>query len=594
MHQPQPPQRRLSPRSSLESLRREAKRWLRALRDGDERARDRLARAWPDAPTPPALRDVQHALAREHGLPGWTALVARVAELSDAPPAPDDTAHHERAARFLQAACLDWRVGGPRRETEWHAAGRLLRRHPELARHDLHTAVACGEIARVETLLRERPERATERGGPRDWPPLLYLCAARLPHPPAAEHAVALARLLLDHGADPNAYLEGGDPSIHYTALTLVLGRGEERARTHPQAPALAALLVERGAEPYDEQVLYNVFAEHDSRRLLSNDDVWLLDLMHARSLQLGRAADWANPEWRMLDMGGYRPGAAFLLNAAVSAGLPRMTEWMLAHGAGVDTAPEVGIYARRTPLAVATWRGDDAMAALLRRHGATVGATTSDPVSTFHDVLRRGDRTAARALLAAHPTWVREPRVLIGLAGLDDVGAMTLLLELGADPNVEDPTRGRERPLHRAALSGARRAAELLLAHGAEVDPQEASYGATPLGFARWAGATATIDLLRPISRDLWSLVQLGDVERLGALLTDEPALACTVTASGETLLMWLPDDEPAAGTIVELLLAHGADPSIRAADGTTAADRLRARGMDELAEVLDAAHTH
>jgi ankyrin repeat protein len=209
--------------------------------------------------------------------------------------------------------------------------------------------------------------------------------------------------------------------------------------------------------------------------------------------------------------------------------------------------------------------------------------------VSTLHDVLRRGDRTAAHALLAAHPEWVREPRALIGLAGLDDVDAMALLLELGADPNVEDPTRGRERPLHRAALAGARRAAELLLAHGAEVDPHETSHGATPLGFARWAGAAATIDLLRPISRDVWSLVQLGDVERLRALLTDEPTLARTATASGEALLMWLPDDEATARAIVELLLARGADPSIRAADGTTAPDRLRARGMDELAALLE-----
>jgi uncharacterized protein len=82
---------------------------------------------------------------------------------------------------------------------------------------------------------------------------------------------------------------------------------------------------------------------------------------------------------------------------------------------------------------------------------------------------------------------------------------------------------------------------------------------------------------------------VQLGDVERLRALLIEEPTLARIATASGEALLMWLPDDEATARAIAELLLAHGADPSIRSADGTTAADRLRARGMDELAEVLD-----
>lgn len=62
------------PRRNLESLRKEAKRWLAALQSGDREARTRLARAFPDAPATPTLRDVQHALAREHGFPGWTSL----------------------------------------------------------------------------------------------------------------------------------------------------------------------------------------------------------------------------------------------------------------------------------------------------------------------------------------------------------------------------------------------------------------------------------------------------------------------------------------------------------------------------------------
>ena len=66
--------RQLTPRTTLESLKREAKRWLKALRANDAEARARLARALPSAPENPSLRDVQHALAREHGLPGWTAL----------------------------------------------------------------------------------------------------------------------------------------------------------------------------------------------------------------------------------------------------------------------------------------------------------------------------------------------------------------------------------------------------------------------------------------------------------------------------------------------------------------------------------------
>ena len=58
----------------MESLRKEAKRWLKALRANDPDARARLERAYPNAPTAPVLRDVQHALAREHGYDNWMAM----------------------------------------------------------------------------------------------------------------------------------------------------------------------------------------------------------------------------------------------------------------------------------------------------------------------------------------------------------------------------------------------------------------------------------------------------------------------------------------------------------------------------------------
>ena len=51
-------------RRSLDSLKKEAKRWLDALRREDTAARARLHSANPDAPAMPTLRDVQHALAR--------------------------------------------------------------------------------------------------------------------------------------------------------------------------------------------------------------------------------------------------------------------------------------------------------------------------------------------------------------------------------------------------------------------------------------------------------------------------------------------------------------------------------------------------
>jgi uncharacterized protein len=64
--------RKLTSQSTLENLKKEAKRWLKALLANDEQARARFHRAIPKPPAQPTLRDVHHALALEHGLSGWT------------------------------------------------------------------------------------------------------------------------------------------------------------------------------------------------------------------------------------------------------------------------------------------------------------------------------------------------------------------------------------------------------------------------------------------------------------------------------------------------------------------------------------------
>jgi hypothetical protein len=61
-------------RRSLESLKKEAKRWFDALRRNAPEERIRFEQAVMSAPSKPTLRDVQHALAREHGFAGWTEL----------------------------------------------------------------------------------------------------------------------------------------------------------------------------------------------------------------------------------------------------------------------------------------------------------------------------------------------------------------------------------------------------------------------------------------------------------------------------------------------------------------------------------------
>lgn len=295
--------------TTLDNLRKAAKRWLKALRADDAEARARMNRAYPSAPANPGLRDVQHALARERGHESWKAMVSAVdirLPQDDPLDATGGRTHAERVATFLNFACWDRHVHGKEdHRMDDRAAARLLAQHPEIARDSIYTAIVCGEIAEVERILAIRREAAREPGGSRAWTPLLYLCYTRFTHTATIDNAVAIARMLLDHGADPNDFYMAGD--ARYTALVGAAGEGEQDSPRQPYAPALFQLLLERGAEPFDIQVLYNTH--------FSGDVFWWLELVYAHTINSDRGAAWKDPDWRMLDMGGYGSGARFLLD---------------------------------------------------------------------------------------------------------------------------------------------------------------------------------------------------------------------------------------------------------------------------------------
>ena len=572
--------------STLDNLRREAKRWLRALRDKDPSARERLLRAHPAAPAEPTLRDVQHAIACELGEDGWIALkesVARRATETAGQPA-EVASTGDLADRLMRYACWDHHTHGKASyRSHSHSAARLLSRHPGLARDSLYTAVVCGELDHVRRLLDETPALAVQQGGPRGWTPLLYLCFARLPLPTLSEHAVAIARELLDRGADPNAYYMAG--ASRYTALVGVAGEGEQDApRDQLYKEALFALLLERGAGPYDIQVLYNTH--------FSGDMLWWLELTYAHDQRRGALQGWEAPGWPMLDMGGYGPGAYFVLRAAVNTNRPDLAAWALDHGADPNllTSTHPKFKPRRTLYQEAVLLGRQDIADLLASHGAASDA----PVLVGEEALIAGafrlDRAAVDAHFAEHPEWRRSPAALFAAARQDRADAAAMLLDAGVPLEIEDDNR--QRALHVAAGNRALNVARLLIERGAEIDPREAQWSSTPLGFASYADDREMIELLVPLSRNIWTLVALGEVARLREVLQAEPERAREVTSTGATPLMWLPDDEPTAEEVVELLLHYGADASARTRhEGQTAADIARARGLDRAADRLAAA---
>ena len=127
---------------------------------------------------------------------------------------------------------------------------------------------------------------------------------------------------------------------------------------------------------------------------------------------------------------------------------------------------------------------------------------------------------------------------------------------------------------------------AQLLLDRGAQVDPVDAMHDGTPLWWAMWGRQPATIAVLARVSVDLWALSAIGNIDRIRAVLAGHPEFAKWTGES--TPLFWLPDDEDVAIEIVDLLLAHGADPRFRRQDGKTAADVATERAMDRAAARL------
>ena len=505
-------------------------------------------------------------------------------------------AGEDRVARFLRWASQDWSISGGERPFRVHDAARLLEHDPDLARANVFTAVVCGDVDQVRRIIDERPEAAVEPGGPHAWPPLLYLCSARLPGPRAMAGAVETAALLLDHGADPNVFYLGGNADIHYTAFTCVMGRGEELASTHPRARELVALLLDRGADPHDNQVLYNVFADNTSRHLLDNDIIWLLELMYEHSVRRGHKVQWDDPTWPMFDMRGapslgddavMHHGAHFMLQGAVHRNLLPLAEWMMAHGAGPNTP--FGPHPRATQRTLyqdAVARGHQGMAELLARYGARPERGVEGPHDAFVDACMRMDRSRLREMLARHPRFLRDRRALDSAIHADRDDILGMLLDLGVSPDAADE-RGT-RALHIAAATGAMRCIQLLIARGADVDARDPQYNGSPLTWASYYGQHAAIELLGHHARDVWHLTHTGRVDRLREVLRDDPEHAKVVGSEGATPLMFLPDDAEAALEISRLFLDYGADPSLRNHEGTAAADIAERRGMLEVAALL------
>jgi hypothetical protein len=486
---------------SLEQLRKQAKDLRDLARAGVSGALALVAAHHPDGAHPVGLAGAQLVVARHYGFTSWSRLKRHLEIIERYRRVPDEVAEPATPAdRFLALACL--RYGGDDVPARWERAAHLLADQPGIARSSIHAAAAAADEAGVRALLQDDPALAGHEGGPYGWEPLLYLMYAR--HDLAVSEAATLgtARLLLDHGADPNAgYLWHGLVPP-FTALAGALGSGEGDQPEHPHAFALASLLLDAGADANDGQVLYNRQFGDDDRHL-----VLLLD----HGLGRGDGGPWRARLGHTMD------SPAELLRVqlwwAIVHNLRDRVRLLVSRGADFRSPFQVSngrpSWARtsdgRTPAEVAALAGCPDVAEWLVGQGAVRPARAG--ADGLIAAVLAGDRDAAARLGAyADAARTQRPGLIVWAAARRNTGAIVLLAELGFDVNALARTdvpmeQAWETALHQAAAHGDVQMARLLLDLGADPDIKDTRFDSTPLGWARHFGQQTTIELLQPLT---------------------------------------------------------------------------------------------
>jgi ankyrin repeat protein len=162
---------------------------------------------------------------------------------------------------------------------------------------------------------------------------------------------------------------------------------------------------------------------------------------------------------------------------------------------------------------------------------------------------------------LAADQRRQARERDFLTAAGQGNVGRLS---ELADNVNVDARlSEDGETALHRAASRGHLKAVALLLDRGAKVDATDGE-GVTPLILASYRGQTEVVKLL---------------LERGAAVNAREKrnGLSSLSHAVGR-------GDKD----LVSVLLAHGADPLLKSADGRTALERAEANGATEIVALM------
>jgi ankyrin repeat protein len=478
----------LPARPSLEQYKKQAKDLLKAYRAADVETIRRIKKNHPrfEKLSEPgfeisqfALADAQLVIAREHGFESWPKFAKQIEVITGQMAAQSDP-----LAAFIEAAI-------------WHgtldAAAAILATHPEIARSSIHAAAILGDDATVRHFISVDPENATRKERPYDGDALVYLCLSKYLRLDQARSAAFLraATALLDAGADPNTGFRAKDEYGDFE--TALYG-----AAAVAQNAELTRLLLQRGADPNDDETFYHAPETYDLSALKVLVESGKMNAGNVAGMLL-RKADWHDYE-----------GIKYLLEH--DADPNRMTRWgytalhqalrrdnrldtielLLDYGANpaIKTAaaveaqfmPGLGANGHRSGIAIAARRGRGDVLAALERRGVAMELSGVDRLIA---ACAQNDDAGVHAIAAGEPQLVREllavgGRLLAEFAGTGNTHGVRLLLDLGigvASTYEGDPYFGipeNSTALHVAAWKAWPGTVKLLIERGAPVNAMD------------------------------------------------------------------------------------------------------------------------
>ncbi|MCC8959912.1 ankyrin repeat domain-containing protein [Bradyrhizobium sp. Pear77] len=489
-------------RLNLEHLKKQAKELLRLYRrqapEAYARFRQALAAAAGRSDAQIAaldlrLHDAQSCVARDLGFASWPDLRRYVeAQL------PSGKSRDDRVRRWLQLVYAA-EVNGTTDRAHPRVAMRMLTEDPDLVAGDPYLACAIGDEETIRRTAASDPAWVNRPGGPLKLPPLVAVTHSSLLQIPEFQARLhRCARLLLQAGADPDQYissrwppgsLDAPDDSNPLSALYGAAGRNHDLALTR--------LLLEAGANPNDNESLYHslegsvttgLLLEHGARIAGTNAMYKVLDDENVAALELllRHGGDPNEPARNapLTDCGSP------LMWAIRRRRSRRCIATLLDAGADPHITTPSGLSAYRYALQF----GLTEVAELLRER---IGNETLADDERFVAACSSGNESEAQRIHAERPDLpgalsAQQLRLLPELAasGADD--AVRLMVKLGWPITV----RGGDwdaSALNHAVFRGNAGLTRFLLEHGAEWTEQH-GFGDNASGSLSWASCNEPV----------------------------------------------------------------------------------------------------